>query len=198
MVIIDEMAYITKELFFEVLVPLLEVNTTRILGISTPTGHRHNLFTRLLNLKYPGTNVHVLAKFEVELVCSMCKRNGHYNTCKHMDYLMPEWKGGAKKDVVKLIYGEEEEDTRIRESLGVALGDQDSIFEEKWITSLSKRIRWVNSSPSYAPSVVFMGCDPNAGGTSHMAIVSIAYICNMLVVSTLLTFVSNRYPASSW
>jgi len=186
LVIVDEMAYITKDLFFQVILPLIEVNTARIIGISTPTGNRHNLFTRLIRLRYPGTDDKVFASYEVELVCEMCKRNGNYNTCKHVDHLMPPWKGGTKKEIAKLIYGEEEEDTRIRESLGVALGDQDCIFEGQWITNLSNRVRWANERPVHAPKLIFMAVDPNSGGSSHMAIVSMAYIHNMLVVSALL------------
>lgn len=188
LVVIDEMAYITNELFFQVILPLIEVNTTRIVGISTPSGNRHNLFTRLIKLRYPGTDIPLFASFQVELVCDMCKRNGHYNTCKHMDHLMPPWKGSSKKEVAKLIYGEEEEDTRVTESLGVALGDQDCIFEQSWIRTLSRKIRWANDSPVYMPKVIFMACDPNSGGSSHMALVSIAFIANRFVVSSYILF----------
>jgi hypothetical protein len=183
MVVIDEMAYIANALFYEVLVPLLEVNRTRIIGISTPTGNRYNLFTNLIQKSRPGSGSKIVVSFKVELVCDMCKSQGRYATCRHMDHLMPPWKGSSKRDDIKMIYGEGEEDTRIKESLGVAIGEQDCIFPDNSLIAFSERPEWRNEMSTYRPKVIFMSCDPNSGGSSHTAIVSVAFISNRLVVS---------------
>lgn len=191
LIIIDEMAYIAPELFYEVILPLIGVNRARILGISTPTGDTHNFFQRMLELRYPNTDDPVFASFILELVCKRCKRLKLYDSCRHMEHKQPQWKGSAKMEVMKLIYGNENSDIRARESLGVALSDRDAIFEEEWVKRLERRILWDNYAAIYKPKIIFMGCDPNAGGSSHMAIVSTAYILSMLVVCTHSLFTIN-------
>jgi hypothetical protein len=182
LVIIDEMAYIDPELFYEVILPLIGVNRTRILGISTPTGESHNFFQRMIELRYPNTDDPVFKTIIVELVCKRCKRLKLYHSCRHMMHKSPPWKGSEKMEITKLIYGDDKEDTRARESLGIALGDRDVIFEEEWVTRFRKRVLWNNYEPQYRPKVIFMACDPNAGGTSHMSLVSMAFMMDLLVV----------------
>jgi len=183
LVIIDEMAYIAPDLFYEVILPLIGVKRTRILGISTPSRDTFNFFHRMTQLCYPGTSDPVFRTHAVELVCNYCKRNKQFSSCRHELHKLPEWKSASKHDVIKLIYGPERQELEARENLGMMLADGDCVFEQGWLEALRKRVRWNNQSPAYAPKVIFTACDPNAGGTSQMALVSVAYIMGLLVVS---------------
>ncbi len=183
LVIIDEMAYIDPDLFYEVILPLIGVSRTRIMGISTPTKDRFNFFHRMIQLRYPGTDDPVFKTYLVEVVCKYCKRMKQHSSCRHELHKLPEWKSASKLEIIKLIYGPDREDMEARENLGMMLADRDNIFEEGWLANLEKRVCWNNFNPVYAPKVIFMACDPNAGGRSQLAIVSMAYIMEMLVVS---------------
>lgn len=193
LIIIDEMAYIDPDLFYEVILPLIGVNRTRIIGISTPTGETHNFFHRMIELRYPGTDDPVFNSFIVELVCKRCKRLKLYHSCRHMMHKLPVWKGPAKMEITKLLYGPDKEDVRARESLGIALGSRDVIFQEEWVRRFRRRVLWSRHDPQYRPPVIFMACDPNAGGSSHMALVSMCYILDSLVVSLVCIFYSVLY-----
>jgi hypothetical protein len=183
LVIIDEMAYIDPELFYEVILPLVGVTRTRILGISTPSRDTFNFFHRMTQLCYPGTEDHVFKTHAVELVCKYCKRLKLFSSCRHELHKLPEWKSASKLDLIKLIYGPERQEMEARENLGMMLADKDCIFEQAWLEGLAKRTRWCNQSSAYMPRIIFTAVDPNAGGESQMAIVSVAYIMGMLVVS---------------
>lgn len=170
-------------LFYEVIVPLIEVDKAIILGISTPVGDAFNFFTRMIDLEYPGTNDKVFSSIVIELACARCKRMKRAGDCRHMLRLLPAWKGAEKFELAKLIYGDAQDETRQRESLGIATGCRDSTFEISWIKRFSRRNPWANFSSEYAPKQIFLGVDPNAGGTSQMAIVSMARVLDNLVVS---------------
>lgn len=183
LVIIDEMAYIDPELFYEVILPLIGVSRTRILGISTPSRDTFNFFHRMTKLCYPGTNDPVFKTHSVELVCKYCKRRKLFNSCRHELHKLPEWKSASKLEIIKLIYGPERQEMEARENLGMMLADGDCLFEQTWLEELERRVRWNNQSALYAPNVIFTACDPNAGGRGQMALVSVAFIMGMLVVS---------------
>lgn len=187
-IVCDEMAYMDPALFFEVIVPLIEVNKAIILGISTPVGDAYNFFSRMIELEYPGTNDKVFSSIVIELACERCKRMKRAGECRHMLRLLPSWKGAEKFELAKLIYGDAQDDTRQRESLGIAAGCKDTTFEHKWIKALSKRHPWSNFSEEFIPTHIFMGVDPNAGGTSQMAIVSVAMVLDYMIVSNRLKF----------
>lgn len=181
-IVCDEMAYMDPSLFFEVIVPLIEVNKALILGISTPVGDAFNFFSRMINLVNPGTTDPIFESIVIELACARCKRMNRAGECRHMLRELPSWKGAEKFELAKLIYGDAQDDTRQRESLGIAAGCKDATFEIKWIKRLSKRNTWQNFSPEYMPSHIFIGIDPNAGGSSQMAIISVAMVLDQLVV----------------
>lgn len=71
--------------------------------------------------------------------------------------------------MVRLIYGDNSADM-LRESMGVTTNDTSSIFQENWLNTFASRPEY---SPSCPPAVIFVACDPNGGGSSQMAIVSL-------------------------
>lgn len=96
----------------------------------------------------------------------------------HMTDEIPPWKSVAKFDMIKAIYGNKT-DLLQRESMGLVTEDMQSVFKAKYIDIL------YNSS-AYAitkePSFVFCCCDPNGGGSSDMALVSLVIEYNKVVI----------------
>ena len=86
-----------------------------------------------------------------------------------MKHLLPKWKSGGKQDMVRQIYGDNTEDM-LRESMGVTTNDSCAIFQDNWLDVFSKRSPYASAG---VPSVIFVACDPNGGGSSQMAIVSL-------------------------
>ena len=73
------------------------------------------------------------------------------------------------QDMVRLIYGDNSADM-LRESMGVTTNDTSSIFQENWLNTFASRPDYRHSG---SPSVIYVACDPNGGGSSQMAIVSL-------------------------
>jgi len=92
--------------------------------------------------------------------------------------MIPPWKSIAKLDMVRALYADQG-DLMQRESMGAITDDAKSLFEsDKVVAFLHEKSFQLSSPPDY----IFMAMDPNGGGTSHMAIVSIVFDGNDAVV----------------
>lgn len=197
-VICDEMAYMDPEVFYQIIMPLLGIDSTNIIGISTPVSDQFNFFDRLINLCYPGTNDPIFATYKVELVCQACKRNGKINTCRHKLHLLPSWKSKEKFDLIKHIYeGVGREETRQRESLGLNLADKSLVFDQNQVAHLFNLPPVSKLRSGFQPTIVYMGVDPNAGSAgvthSHMAIVTVAEIMDITMIVGI-----DSHPCGNW
>ena len=70
--ILDEAAYASPDLVFETIFPLLEVNATAFIGISTVLDE-FNFFSKLLLLKDEDGD-DFFCTIMIDLVCSSCRR----------------------------------------------------------------------------------------------------------------------------
>lgn len=61
-------------------------------------------------------------------------------------------------------------------------GADNAVFQSKWVAELKKQPLF-DEVPSPPIQKVIISCDPNGGGTSHMAIVSAFYYKRVMVVS---------------
>lgn len=104
-VYVDEMAYVNPDLFFRIIVPLLEVDTTVLIAISTLV-NVWNFFSVLLNL-LDENGAHVFNVFSQRLVCDRCMGTKTQENCKHNYYAIPPWKSEGKLKIAKLIYGDD-------------------------------------------------------------------------------------------
>lgn len=103
LLIVEEAAYIDKKLWQEVIVPILGMNATTLVMISSPKG-RDNFFSRLVDtVDKNGENV--FAVYAPDLVCRRCKQKpiDEQKKCRHMMHLMPWWKS-VEKLYVHIIY----------------------------------------------------------------------------------------------
>jgi len=126
------------------------------------------------------------------MVCEKCKLTDHPEKCMHKIAERPAWKDKDKFSTVKQIYGD-----RItylqRESMyasflanlhrGHVAGADNAVFSSKWVAELKKHDLF-SEIPVPPPDQVIISCDPNGGGTSHMAIVSAFYYRRVMVVCT--------------
>ena len=115
---------------------------------------------------------------QVGLSCEACIKAGKAGECPHNVDEIPPWKSKEKFDFVKAIYGDKKE-LLMRESIGAVTEDQSSLFPSHWVD------RFLGSHVTLDPDVIpfiIVACDPNGGGDSQMALVSIAFSKGQLVV----------------
>lgn len=80
--------------------------------------------------------------------------------------------------MVRAIYGDKT-DLLQRESMGVITNDLQSVFKQKYVDKLFEKGRYILKK---TPQFIFCCCDPNGGGTSQMALVSIVVELNKVVI----------------
>ena len=185
-VYMEEAAFMALDVFFEVIVPLLEMETTALIAISTPLDGM-NFYSEMFDLK-GGDGQPLFNTLRIGLSCAKCQAAGKSADCTHMQDVIPPWKSAAKFDMVKAIYGDRK-DLLARESMGQITSDNASVFPEKLINRLMDRpeYRLQNSAP-----FVFLGVDPNGGGASEMAIVTMVMESNNIVITGM-----ESHPAKS-
>ncbi len=71
-IVMEEASRLSTDVFYEVVVPLLGVNNTAVLGISTPLGE-DNYYSALTGLK-DENELPLFRSLSVELVCPVCRK----------------------------------------------------------------------------------------------------------------------------
>jgi len=167
LILLEEAAFMPIKMFHEVIVPLLELETTALICISTPQDSS-NFYSMMFEM-VDRAGEKLFNQIQVSMVCEDCKLTSHPEKCTHMKHLLPKWKSGGKQDMVRQIYGDNTKDM-LRESMGVTTNDSCALFDDAWIKQFTSRSLY---SPGTTPQVIFVACDPNGGGSSQMAIVSL-------------------------
>lgn len=167
LILLEEAAFMPIKMFHEVIVPLLELETTALICISTPQDSS-NFYSMMFEM-VDAAGEKLFNQIQVSMVCDDCKLGPHPEKCTHMKHLLPKWKSGGKQDMVRQIYGDNAKDM-LRESMGVTTNDNCALFQDEWIKQFTDRSLY---APGSTPRVVFVACDPNGGGSSQMAIVSL-------------------------
>ncbi len=167
LILLEEAAFMPIKMFHEVIVPLLELETTALICISTPQDSSN--FYSLMFEMVDAAGEKLFNQIQISMVCEDCKLGPHPEKCIHMKHLLPKWKSGGKQDMVRQIYGDNAKDM-LRESMGVTTNDNCCVFQDDWLDNFTKRDPYTSSN---IPSVIFVACDPNGGGSSQMAIVSL-------------------------
>jgi hypothetical protein len=174
-VYMEEAAFMALDVFFEVIVPLLEMDTTALIAISTPLDGM-NFYSEMFDLK-GGDGLPLFNQLKIGMSCEKCQKLGKAAECTHMASVVPPWKSAAKFDMVKAIYGDRK-DILARESMGQITNDAASVFSQGMVEKLLAKQQWQmqNDAP-----YVFLGVDPNGGGDSQMAIVTMVMELNNLI-----------------
>lgn len=167
LILLEEAAFMPIKMFHEVIVPLLELETTALICISTPQDSS-NFYSMMFKMVDAGGEP-LFNQIQIQMVCEDCKQGPHPEKCTHMKHLLPKWKSGGKQDMVRQIYGDNSADM-LRESMGVTTNDSNAIFADSWLEAFISRPLYTSIA---TPRVIFVACDPNGGGSSQMAIVSL-------------------------
>ena len=164
---LEEAAFLDIQVFYQVIVPLLEMDSTAMIAISTPQDSL-NFYSEMFELK-DHLGKPFFKQIKVSLICDMCRAAGKGEDCNHMSHWIPPWKSRDKFLMAKALYGSNT-DLLKRESMGETTDDANSVFSSKDVNVLleSPRVK-LDSSPDY----VIIAADPNGGGSSQFAVVSI-------------------------
>lgn len=181
--IVEEAAFIDLNVFTQVVAPLLGMEESVLLMISSPLDS-FNFFTKLIDIRDRITGQPIFLVARMLLVCDRCRRLGRPHLCKHRMKFLPPWKSESRQDIMAEILRDHQA-TMARESLGETESTENAIVE-KYI-----RERWLNEprfypAPMERADLVLIAIDPsgNDGSTcSEVAIVSIAMTWNQNVVS---------------
>lgn len=176
LILLEEAAFMPIKMFHEVIVPLLELETTALICISTPQDSS-NFYSMMFEMR-DMAGEKLFNQISVSMVCDDCKAGGQPEKCTHMKHLLPKWKSGGKQDMVRQIYGDNSADM-LRESMGVTTNDSSCVFDDKWLNVLTSRPPY---TPKNTPSFIFVAVDPNGGGNSQMAIVTLYMDSNNFAV----------------
>ena len=103
---LEEAAFMPEALFFEVVLPLLEVEKTSMLAISTPSPDGSlNFYTSMMATK--NANGEPMFKcLTIAMACEECLKQGLASSCTHMESFRPPWKSASKFSMVKAIYSQ--------------------------------------------------------------------------------------------
>lgn len=162
--------------FYEVIVPLLEMDNTALICISTPQDSL-NFYSEMFDMKGPD-GLPLFRTIQVGLACAECLAKGKGGDCPHNVDEIPPWKSKEKFDFVKTLYGDRQ-DLLLRESVGTITEDQSSLLPTTWVE------RFMNTSDDVDADTtryVIVACDPNGGGDSQMALVSVVFDRGRLVL----------------
>jgi len=163
--------------FYEIIVPLLEVEETALICISTPAG-RFNFYTELTEIR-DHTGQTLFNVLEAGMVCDECKGTDKAEDCKHVIGDRPEWKPQDTFDKVKAIYGTRKTLLK-QETMGQVTDDENMAFRPTDLQAFFKKPAL--KEPHENTVTVYVAVDPNGGacgdgnGTgSETAVVSFFY-----------------------
>lgn len=167
---IDEAAYVVDGVWNANIFPLLSVEATPLIALSTPTNSGNyytNLFTKKSDDGQPMFNC-----MQVGLACDDCLEKGNISNCSHKLGDIPHWKGLAQQKEIKSL---QTEDAYLTETMGIAVDDGAiKAFERDLIDKLFRLPTWQFNNPV---DIVFVCIDPNGGSlnknASEMAIFSV-------------------------
>jgi hypothetical protein len=177
LIILEEAAFISTDVWTEVVILLVEVKNTALIAISTPLD-ASNFYSTLVNMKDENNNS-VFEVLEARAACQLCIETlSDPSKCPHVQLERPSWKSKEKQKVVKALYAGNEQ-TMLRESLGVVTEGTNGVF-------LRKQVQHVFTSDRLPIPCdtrhIYVAIDPNGGGPSKFAICSVVRSRGSLLV----------------
>lgn len=162
-VILEEAGRIDDAVLLEVCAPLLMVEHTSLLAISTPVPN--SIFSNLVQKKACMFNV-----LDVRMVCEACAaKDPTLHECKHNRSHQPPWKQNQDRaDLVRTIM---ESDMRLyrQENLGIDQGTAGCVFSPELVQSLCASRDSVGDFKVHK-NRLFCAVDPNGGSSSRFGI----------------------------
>jgi len=179
----EEAAYMDMGVFYEVIVPLMQVRGTATICISTPLGP-WNFYSALTEVRDHRGEL-VFNVIQVSTACRRCVRRGKQASCEHPSVNVPAWKDEDTFDKMRAMYGDNTTLLK-REIMGLVADDGSTAFETAHLKRFFERAS--EPEPHAHVSTLYMAIDPNGGGStdsgSETAIVSFYYREGRVVAST--------------
>lgn len=166
-IILEEASRLDEEVFTEVCLPLLGVNNTSLIAISTPL-EENNFFSQLLGAKKPN-GASLFKNLQIQLICEKCRTERKLD-CPHNANNLPNWKSMARNDLVKdLMSGNR--DMWLREQAGVITTKDTTVFDRVTVErAFAHENMWHLNRLAIEGDVIYLTIDPAGGGFSQTAI----------------------------
>jgi hypothetical protein len=178
------MAHINPNLFYDVVVPILQMKNTAFFGLSSPEGSQ-NFFSKLIKLEDNG---HPFFKnVDCQLICEECRKLDMEEQvkCNHVKQ-QAHWLSQRKGDRFKKIYLTDPA-RALKELMGIIADNYIACFPKEQIKNMFSLPPFIRRS---TPQYVFVAVDPSGGGISQLAL-CVGYFCEMdFVVSNKKSFAS--------
>lgn len=180
----EEAASMNENVFFKVVVPLLEVEYTALICISTPLTE-DNFYSVMTDLKDAKGNP-MFSVVRLSMACEICnarrKNKKDERPCMHTINTLPAWKSGDSHEMVRALYGSRKADYD-RESRGIITSDGGYAFNPKFLKHFeSQPVYDENPRPDY----IIVTCDPDGAGigtnAAELGLVSAYYHKKTMVV----------------
>jgi len=166
---LEEAAFIKDPIIYEVVLPLIAVDTTALIGISTPPADPNNYYSRLFELE----GLDGKPMFDIIRV--------QYDANASTDEIS-RWKSADKIELIQKLYAMRKGDYE-REMLGVRTTENDSVFHSEWINTFLDHRYTIQTDINR----VYIGIDPNGGGRSTMCAIAITLVRGVFVVLDITT-----------
>lgn len=181
---VDEAAFIEYGMFVEVIVPLIGMRKARLFMITTPAD-QFNYFSKLVKKIDPTTGFPIFVFVHLKLACDRCINKKQSILCVHRLKYLPPWKSEASSAIITEIL-KDEQATLERENLGMIAEAGESMIPKEIVEKWTNSPRFDPNQQKLRSKMVILCIDPNGGttaGSSDMAIVSIALLYGMRIVS---------------
>ena len=180
---VDEAAFMDPELFFNVILPIMEIAVTALIMISTLVSI-WNYLCDLMKITFAGSKETVFNVLQQTLVCDRCMEKGRATSCIHKRHELPPFKNAGKATIVQLIYGRRRLELYKREALGIVSEGGGGYIFQSWLDAFREKeyFDWRKTNTP-KPKYVFVCVDPNASGSNHTGVVIFSIIYTEIVVS---------------
>ncbi len=187
--ILEELTQIKIEYYFEVILPLMTVDLTTILAITTPKGE-DNAHTREF-LRQKSNKEKIFNILEFSLVCDECKKNGESIECQHNMHKLPPWKSHLRQRLLKILMADVPRMYE-QEGLGAPGEYTDRCFTFESIESI--RANTPITKPDSLQNKIFLAIDLTGGRQSNFAIASLRVLSDSHFVVSRFDRRCNRKP----
>jgi hypothetical protein len=181
----DEFAFIDQEFFMGTLVPMCADKKSSLIATTTVQG-TDNHASILANLT-DATGEHLINVIQILGICEKCRALDRGRECTHKATEIPDFKDEDKLNKIKQFYGS---DTKkmYQEMGGQIVDPNNQSYDSHLITRLFLPSNAITLSENDVPEFVFTTFDPNGGGPSHLAAVSLCLIDGNVLVSIFFIF----------
>lgn len=166
-IIVEEAAVVDPALFYEVIMPLLQIDETALLCISTIKSS-DNFYSELIHKKDSTGN----PVFKVHMFynsCEVCRKTDKPGDCTHLKHNIPHWQSNRKHHRLKAFF-ESNKALYEQEILGISHDVKNRAFLERDLQPFFNKQLHTHYPQYNGP--IFIAIDPSGGGSSDFAVTS--------------------------